>query len=199
LISRPTARAGRGDALNEPFSVPAQKTAAEPAVAKRRPTMTENNQFQSGPATPQPFPASQDNGVAAPGSGAAPATGQLRERAGAAWQAARDRAGDALHSGEVIARENPFPVVLGALAIGLAVGLACGPGKPPTWKERYVDEPIDHTQSAIFGALLAVAAAFRGLFRSAADCTEETAKSVRKGAKPLAKAAKRAGRKLHLN
>jgi|GEM_PF-5283652 hypothetical protein len=39
---------------------------------------------------------------------------------------ARDRAQQALRTGCERARENPIPVVLGALLIGVAVGLLCG-------------------------------------------------------------------------
>lgn len=39
---------------------------------------------------------------------------------------AQQRTHEALHAGSDYARQNPIPVVLGALAIGVAVGLLCG-------------------------------------------------------------------------
>jgi ElaB/YqjD/DUF883 family membrane-anchored ribosome-binding protein len=55
-------------------------------------------------------------------------------------------------------RENPVPVVLGALAIGVALGyMLVMARREPTFRERYVDEPLDSAREAIIAALAPVA------------------------------------------
>lgn len=48
----------------------------------------------------------------------------VSERAGDAWEQTKERAGAARDRTEVFVRENPIPVLLGALGLGIAIGLA---------------------------------------------------------------------------
>lgn len=162
--------------------------------------MTESNYPSTGPTVAQANPADASSSPTSHQSAPAGATTHLREQAEQAWQTTREHAGTALHSGEDYVRANPLPTVFGALAVGFVLGLACGSHRqPPSLKSRYFDEPLDRTHGAVLGALLAIAAAGRSLFNSASSCSRETADDLRRRSKPLAKAAKRAGKKLHFN
>jgi ElaB/YqjD/DUF883 family membrane-anchored ribosome-binding protein len=76
----------------------------------------------------------EDNPMAAPAqsSAAESATeqrstrmaGNISAAAGETWKQARDRAGNARARTKVFVRENPLPVIVGALAFGLAIGWA---------------------------------------------------------------------------
>ena len=72
-----------------------------------------------------------------------------REGAEKALSTAQDTAQDAVRTGEKYLRENPIPVILGALLIGVAVGalLRPAPRKEPDtveavrdWLEKTLDE-----------------------------------------------------------
>lgn len=47
-------------------------------------------------------------------------------------------------------RENPVPIVVGALALGVAIGYLIVSGRhTPTFRERYVNEPLDHAVDSL--------------------------------------------------
>ncbi len=68
-------------------------------------------------------------------------------------------------------RENPVPVLLGAVALGAALGylmiLARRP--EPTFRERYVDEPLSSARDALYAALAPVAQRLHEEYSSARE------------------------------
>jgi hypothetical protein len=60
--------------------------------------------------------------------------------AGGAWQQASEKAGLARQRAELFLRENPVPMILGALGVGLAIGLAIGFSSSS--KEEEIKSPI---------------------------------------------------------
>jgi hypothetical protein len=51
-------------------------------------------------------------------------TRSVSERASDAWEQTKEKAGAARERTELFVRENPIPVLLGALGVGIAIGLA---------------------------------------------------------------------------
>jgi hypothetical protein len=51
-------------------------------------------------------------------------TRRVSEMAGDAWEQTKEKAGAARDRTEIFLRENPIPILLGALGIGIAIGLA---------------------------------------------------------------------------
>lgn len=105
------------------------------------------------------------------------------------------RAGAALSQGEQYVHENPWPVILGAAAIGLLVGAALSRRHEPTFRERYVDEPAGHFRDALYAALAPVAKRLRddyGHLRESAESmrdidTDDLTKPVRRWGRNLGK------------
>ena len=64
-------------------------------------------------------------------------------RAEEAWSQTRDCTTSALKEGGELVRENPLPVVLGALAIGFVLGYLARSNREPTFQERYLDAPLE--------------------------------------------------------
>ncbi len=129
---------------------------------------------------------------------AATAAEHFQERVRETWETVQDQTGRAVRESTAYARENPVPVILGALALGVVVGLMFS-GREPSARERYIDEPLEESHGILLGLLVAIGAFFRSQFRSAScaaeDLAERVSHDVRGGMKPLAKAAKRASKK----
>ena len=69
-----------------------------------------------------------------------------------------EKAEDTLVRSKEYVRENPVPVVLGALALGVAIGyLIVTARREPTFRERYVDDPLNTARDALYAALAPVA------------------------------------------
>jgi len=62
--------------------------------------------------------------------------------AGDSWEQAKAKAGQARERAEFFLRENPIPMILGALAIGLAIGLAIRYGARAAEKEVEIKTPV---------------------------------------------------------
>jgi ElaB/YqjD/DUF883 family membrane-anchored ribosome-binding protein len=74
------------------------------------------------------------------------------------YQSAALKAGDTLATSKEYVRQNPVPVILGAIAFGAAVGyLLVMARRKPTFSERYADEPLAAVREAIVSALAPVA------------------------------------------
>ena len=74
------------------------------------------------------------------------------------YQSAALKAEDALVTSKEYVRQNPVLVVVGAIAFGAALGcLLMMARREPTFRERYVDEPMDSARAAILAALAPVA------------------------------------------
>lgn len=56
-------------------------------------------------------------------------------------------------------RQNPVPVILGALAFGAALGytIVMARREEPTFRERFADEPLQTAREAIYAVLAPVA------------------------------------------
>jgi ElaB/YqjD/DUF883 family membrane-anchored ribosome-binding protein len=123
----------------------------------------------------------------------------VRERLESRWASSKERAADALQRGGEYVRENPVPVLATALVFGFALGLLAGPRRHKSWQERHVTEPLEHSGGALLGAALATAAICKRLFRSATSAARATGESVSSESGRFAKAARRAGRRLHIS
>lgn len=86
------------------------------------------------------------------------------------YQSASLKAEDALSTSKEYVRENPVPVVLGAIALGAAIGyLLMAPRRKPTFRERYADEPVNAVREAILEALAPVTQRVHKGYDSARD------------------------------
>jgi ElaB/YqjD/DUF883 family membrane-anchored ribosome-binding protein len=68
-------------------------------------------------------------------------------------------------------RENPVPVVLGTLALGVALGylIVMARREEPTFRQRYVDDNLSTARDAIFAVLAPVAQRLHEGYDSARD------------------------------
>jgi ElaB/YqjD/DUF883 family membrane-anchored ribosome-binding protein len=74
------------------------------------------------------------------------------------YQSAALKAEDSLATSKEYVRQNPVLVIAGAIAFGAAIGCLLMMGRrQPTFRERYVDEPLDSARDAILAALAPVA------------------------------------------
>ncbi|MCX6865486.1 MAG: hypothetical protein NTV46_04570 [Verrucomicrobia bacterium] len=95
---------------------------------------------------------------------------QLPETAREIARQATDEAEDSLATSKDYVRQNPVLVVAGAIAFGAAIGcLLMMARRQPTFRERYVDEPLDSARDAILAALAPVAQRLHEGFDSARD------------------------------
>ncbi len=120
---------------------------------------------------------------------------RLQHRAKETWETVQHRTGEVMHDGVTYVRENPIPIIIGALALGMTLGLLGG-RREPTFRERYIEEPLHESRGMLLGALLALGAMFRNFFRSTSSGAEHLGHKVsemdfRGSVAPLSKAAKR--------
>ena len=86
------------------------------------------------------------------------------------YQSAALKAEDTLAASKEYVRQNPVLVVVGALAFGAAIGcMLMMARRQPTFRERYVDEPLDSAREAILAALAPVAHRLHEGYDSARD------------------------------
>ncbi|MEO8614852.1 MAG: hypothetical protein ABI600_06925 [Luteolibacter sp.] len=70
------------------------------------------------------------------------------------YQSAALKAEDTLATSKEYVRQNPVPVVLGAIAFGAAIGyMLVMARRKPTFRERYVDGSLDSVREAVLAAL----------------------------------------------
>jgi len=94
------------------------------------------------------------------------ATGSAKDM----YQSAALKAEDTLSTSKEYVRQNPVLVVVGALAFGAAIGcMLMMARRHPTFRERYVDEPLDSAREAILAALAPVAQRLHEGYDSARD------------------------------
>lgn len=85
-------------------------------------------------------------------------------------QSAALKAGDTLMTSKEYVRQNPVPVVLGAIAFGAAIGyMLVMARRKPTFSERFVDEPLVSVREAVLAALTPVARRVHEGYDSARD------------------------------
>lgn len=74
----------------------------------------------------------------------------IRQASQEAGQAIRSEAEHLLACASDRIRQNPVPIVVGALAFGVAIGYLIVAGRhTPTFQERYVNEPLDQAADTI--------------------------------------------------
>jgi len=86
------------------------------------------------------------------------------------YQSAALKAESTLETSKEYVRQNPVPVVLGAIAFGAALGyMLIMARRKPTFSERYVDEPLVSVREAILTALAPVTQRVHAGYDSARD------------------------------
>ncbi|MEZ0385720.1 MAG: YqjD family protein, partial [Verrucomicrobium sp.] len=86
------------------------------------------------------------------------AYGVARERTNQALHVAKDKTDVALKQSSQYVRENPLPMLLGALAVGIAVGVAIGRREEQrTFRQRLADDPVHTARDAIYAVLSPIA------------------------------------------
>lgn len=86
------------------------------------------------------------------------ATHRATDTARDMYQSAALRAEDTLTTASEYVRQNPVFVVVGAFAFGAAIGcMLMMARRQPTFRELYVNEPLDAAHKAILAALVPVA------------------------------------------
>jgi ElaB/YqjD/DUF883 family membrane-anchored ribosome-binding protein len=123
------------------------------------------------------------------------------ESAQQATRRAREGAHVAMERSEDYVRQNPVPVVLGAIVVGFALGFALGRREPLTARERFLEEPLGHARDVFFSVLAPVAQRLRdqyGELRSAAEDAAEKVHDFDASARldPAVRQARRLGRRL---
>jgi ElaB/YqjD/DUF883 family membrane-anchored ribosome-binding protein len=101
----------------------------------------------------------------------------VRAKADETYRTVRAKADEtAVATGQYV-RQHPMPSVLGAVAIGVGLGylLALSARRPqPSFREQYVDEPLDAAREALYAVLAPVAHRIRSGYESARDGAEKT-------------------------
>lgn len=136
------------------------------------------------------------------GEGANGVVEDLQNRANDAWDVVQDRTGRAVRESSAYVRENPLPVTLAAVGFGLILALLLSHREQPSFRDRYIEEPLHKSRGVLLALLVACGALLKGAYSSASSAAEELAGNVGaelKGSlKPLKKAARQTGRKFGL-
>ncbi len=86
------------------------------------------------------------------------------------YQSAVEKAGDSLATSREFVRQNPVPVVLGAIAFGAALGyLLMTARRRPAFRDRFADEPLNAAREALLGAFGPMARRVHDGYDSARD------------------------------
>jgi ElaB/YqjD/DUF883 family membrane-anchored ribosome-binding protein len=99
----------------------------------------ENDFMQDEPLSDMPSSANAGNDE---GSGWRRTAQRASGVAGETWQQTKQKAGVARERTEVFVRENPVPIIVGALAVGLAVGWALRYATAEDERELEVQSPL---------------------------------------------------------
>lgn len=118
------------------------------------------------------------------------------------WDEVRERTTQAIDEGTDYLRENPIPAIAAALGIGILVGSFLFRKSPPSFSERYIEEPLHESRAAILALLAASGALLKKSLHDGRAIASDVAESVEADLKhavgPLAKAARKQARKLGL-
>lgn len=99
---------------------------------------------------------------------------RVTEAAKDMYQTAALKAGDTLTTSKEYVRQNPVPVVLGAIAFGAAIGyMILMARRKPTFGERYAEEPLGAMREAILSALAPAAQRVHQGYDSAREGAEK--------------------------
>ena len=86
------------------------------------------------------------------------------------YHSAAQKSEDTLATTKEYVRQNPVPVVLGALALGAAIGyIIMSNRRKPTFGERFADQPLNSVREAILSALAPVSQRVHDGYDSARD------------------------------
>jgi ElaB/YqjD/DUF883 family membrane-anchored ribosome-binding protein len=136
----------------------------------------------------------EDNPLAAPvqpdeGQSSSRTKQPLRRRArgpsraaGDAWEQAMEKAGLARERTELFLRENPIPMILGALAAGLVIGLAIRYASRSEEKEVEIKSPLGHVNLGFLSLPF-----LWPFFKSLRERYEDSAEAVKEGVGRLKK------------
>ncbi len=104
------------------------------------------------------------------------------EMASGAWEQTKDKASAARERTEVFVRENPIPVLLGALGIGIAVGLAIRYASRPSDPVEEVRESVKDTAMSVISLpfLWPFLKSMRAKAEDSADAVKEGIDRVKK-------------------
>lgn len=126
---------------------------------------------------------------------------QIGDTVNKTWHDVQDRSAKAVTQASSYAKSHPLPTAAVLFGFGVVVGWALRP-TPPSFRQRYVDEPIEESRGAILGLLAALGALLKGSMnsasRTASDLVDDARDEVASRWRPVQKAAKRAGEKLGL-
>lgn len=119
-------------------------------------------------------------------------TGEVRRRAADVQR----RANEAFEQSDHYVHENPWPVILGAAAVGLLAGMALSQRREATLRERFLDEPMDQAREVLFSLLAPVAKRLQNQYGNLRAAVEDATGRVhdvdgRGLAQPMAKQADR--------
>jgi ElaB/YqjD/DUF883 family membrane-anchored ribosome-binding protein len=90
------------------------------------------------------------------------------------YHSAAQKSGDCLATSKDYMRQNPVPVLLGALALGAAIGyIIMSNRRKPTFGERFADQPMDSVRDAILTAFAPVSQRVHDGYDSARDGVEK--------------------------
>lgn len=133
------------------------------------PSATHPAAAQSGeiPATDQPLAQSMAEPLDEP-------MGEAMEEMPAATTQAEARAKHVLDRAEAYMRQNPLPVILGTVALGMLIGWAAGRRPEPTARERYIEEPAIRARDALLGVLSPLAKRLRDQYGRVRVGVEDT-------------------------
>lgn len=86
------------------------------------------------------------------------------------YHSAAQKAGETLSTSKEYIRQNPVPVVLGAVALGAAIGyIIMSNRRKPTFGERFADQPLNSVREAFLTAFAPVSQRVHDGYDSARD------------------------------
>jgi hypothetical protein len=109
-------------------------------------------------------------------------TGRRVGSAADTWEQAKEKAGLARERTEFFLRENPVPLILGALAAGLAIGLAIRYSASSEQKETETKSPLGHVDWSILSLpfLWPILKSLKEKYDDSAAAVRESVGQVRK-------------------
>lgn len=118
------------------------------------------------------------------------------------YESARTNLDDTIERTRTYVRENPVPAVIGAFAIGAVVSFILTGARrhEPTFRERYVDDPLESIRDTVYAALAPVGKRLHDQYdsarESAADALDHAQDSASRHANSWSKQIRRAGHNL---
>lgn len=104
----------------------------------------------------------------------------VRAKADETIQTVRAKADETATRTNEYVRQHPLPSLLGAVAVGVALGylLAITRRHEPTFREQFVEEPLEAARRALYATLAPVAERLHDGYDAARSCVGSTANKV---------------------